>query len=487
MSSPDETPIATVEPAPGLEASLGGRGPKPLCVGTLVYTPRALVLVCFWLLWGDICVDVAKQVIVKLLPVSMRNLDASNATIGLLTSGLPAVLGMMLGPIVSSWSDRHRSRLGRRIPFLMLLAPAVVLALLLISQSRFLGEGLYACCGGWLGLVSPIAGMFAIMAISAVLFETTYGLVGSLYSYLVRDVIPAGLLGRFWGMARTVGAAGGFVFNRYCLGWAELHHALAFTAFAALYVVAFFLICTRVKEGEYPPPPIKSKRSGPTREVVTYFRECYSHPYYVLIYLGQAFYTCAASCVNIFIVLFGREDLGMSTDTVGKVLAWPFIVAIALYVPFGYVADRIHPLRLQIISLVFLPIVSLASFLGIQGESSFLVWTLAWWLGHCAYLASNGPLLPLLLPAAKYGQFYSAMYILAFMGGAAASLGGGFMLDLVGDYRYIYMWNFVFNILSLLVTLLIYRGWKRYGGAKSYQPPEEEPFENSCYTDRTAP
>ena len=56
--------------------------------------------------------------------------------------------------------------------------------------------------------------------------------------------------------------------------------------------------------------------------------------------------------------------------------------------------------------------------------------------------------------------------------GTAATLGGGFMLDLVGEYRYIYMWNFVFNVLSLLVTLLIYRGWKRNGGAKSYHPPE---------------
>ena len=165
----------------------------------------------------------------------------------------------------------------------------------------------------------------------------------------------------------------------------------------------------------------------------------------------------------------------MSTDAVGKVIAWPFIVALALYILFGYVADRIHPLRLQIISLVFLPAVSLASFWGIQGESSFLIWTLVWWVGHCAYLASNGPLLPLLLPAEKYGQFYSAMYILAFLGGTAATLGGGFMLDLVGDYRYIYMWNFVFNVLSLLVTLLFYRGWKRYGGPDHYRAPQVSP------------
>jgi maltose/moltooligosaccharide transporter len=205
--------------------------------------------------------------------------------------------------------------------------------------------------------------------------------------------------------------------------------------------------------------------------ISSYFRECFSEPYYVLIYLGQAFYTCATVCVHIFIVLFGREEVGMSTDDVGKAIAWPFMLGLVLYVPFGYLADRIHPLRLQLLSLVALPLLSLANFWGITGETSFLAWTLAWWVAHYAYMASNGPLLPTLLPAERYGQFYSAMLILALLGSTAASYGGGAFLDYMGDYRYIYVWNFVFNVLSLLVTLLVYRRWKQFGGSKNYRPP----------------
>ena len=50
--------------------------------------------------------------------------------------------------------------------------------------------------------------------------------------------------------------------------------------------------------------------------------------------------------------------------------------------------------------------------------------------------------------------------------------GGGAFIDMMGDYRYLYLWDAVFTAVSLVFMLLVYRAWKRLGGAAAYVAPD---------------
>ena len=51
---------------------------------------------------------------VPVLSLKLKGLHASNAAIGLLVGSIPGAMNMIITPIVSYRSDRHRGRLGRR-------------------------------------------------------------------------------------------------------------------------------------------------------------------------------------------------------------------------------------------------------------------------------------------------------------------------------------------------------------------------------------
>ena len=98
-------------------------------VGTLVYTQTALLTVMFWMLLGDLCLQIMEQLPTSIVPLQLRWASASDTLIGFVSGSLPAVLGILLNPVVGVQSDRHRGQLGRRRPFLLWSTPLVMVAL----------------------------------------------------------------------------------------------------------------------------------------------------------------------------------------------------------------------------------------------------------------------------------------------------------------------------------------------------------------------
>src|SRR2546423_12670342 len=90
---------------------------KPYKVGTLAYDRRGLVTVFAWLLWGDFCLYLMDAGVGNnLVPLQLQKHGASNTLITVIKTSVVELVLLVLCPIVSTWSDRYRSRLGRRIP-----------------------------------------------------------------------------------------------------------------------------------------------------------------------------------------------------------------------------------------------------------------------------------------------------------------------------------------------------------------------------------
>jgi hypothetical protein len=94
---------------------------------------NALAALFFWMLWRDFCFTVLELTLPKLLPLTLQKLGVSNTLIGVTVGSIAGVLNMIVTPIVSFRSDRLRTPLGRRIPYLIWPTPLMAVLLIMIG------------------------------------------------------------------------------------------------------------------------------------------------------------------------------------------------------------------------------------------------------------------------------------------------------------------------------------------------------------------
>lgn len=448
-------------------------GVKTYKVGTLVYTSRALITVMFWMLLGDLCLQIMEQLPTSLVPLQLRWASASDTLIGFITGSLPAVLGILLNPVIGVQSDRHRGRFGRRRPFLLGATPLVVVALIGLGFAKPVSGFL----SGAFGAESPAAVEIGWIGGCMVVFVVANTYIMQVYQFLFVDVIPAEVMGKFVGCYRAVGALGAFVFHRYMFGQAETQTAWIYVISAGLYAVSFLLMIWKVKEGDYPEPPPKESFVKTTK---AYFTECFSRSFYLKTYSLAFCFWSAIVPLWTFLVFFGTKPgqdmgyaptLGLSLDAFGQARGWCSLVQVPVFFLVGPLVDRFHPLRVGMVGMLLSSATFFANFFFVHSEGSFTFWLIVNFIAQAIYMGAYLAILPRLLPRSKYGQFFTANQIFGFAGVALAPVLCGALLETTKDYRFIYVWCGTCTLAGFAMCALLYRHWMRLGGDAAYRPP----------------
>lgn len=454
-------------------ASTGKGAAKSYRVGSLVYGPQALLTVMFWMLLGDLCLQIMEQLPTSLVPLQLRWAQASDTLIGFLSGSLPAVLGILLNPIIGVQSDRHRGAMGRRRPFLLGATPLVVVALVGLG----LAKPIAGVLAGWTGAVSPAALQIGWIGGCMMIFIVANTYIMQVYQFLFVDVIPAEVMGKFVGCYRAVGALGAFVFHRFMFGKAETHTAWIYLISALLYAFSFFLLVWKVKEGAYPAPEPKT----PLRTMAqAYFSECFSKIFYLKTYSLAFCFWSAIVPLWTFLVFFGTKPgqdlgyaptLGLSLDAFGKVRGWCSLIQVPIFFLVGPLVDRFHPLRVGMVGMLLSSLTFFANFFLVRDEATFTFWLILNFIAQAVYMGAYLAILPRLLPRTKYGQFFTANQIFGFLGVALAPVLSGWLLETMKDYRYIYVWCGGCTLAGWVMCTLLYRDWLARGGDEGYRPP----------------
>ena len=439
--------------------------------GTLQYTKKTLIYLFIWMLWGDFCYTMMELLIPTLLPVVLRQHEASNTLIGLLVGSIPAALNFIINPIVSTSSDRTRSRWGRRIPYLLFSSPFVVLFLILVGWSDVIGSWLYNLAWGPNG--SPATVIIIMLAIFSVGFQVFNLFVASVFYYIFADVVPKAFVGRFMALFRVVGTAAGIVFSKFVLPLADQREMVPwiFTGVAIVYLFSFGSMCLKVKEGEYPPPE-KIKRVSVFGMIGKYAKECFSIPFYLYLFIGMALNTTSNACRVMFNLLFAKEDLGLTMAQYGNITATVSLVMLFTYIPLGWIVDKFHPLRVFILGGFLIILANAFGYFFCHNYITFFIVTFMISATYVLQGASGLPLTVRIYPSEKYGQFCSANAMIGSLTLIVANAGGGAFIDFFG-YRYIFVWDFIFTIIATSLLLVVYFKWKKYGGDKNYVPPQK--------------
>jgi MFS family permease len=499
--------MSVINPSPPSSAG------RTWTVGTLTYTRFGLFSVFFWMLWGDLCVNIMETIIPRIVPLQLARVGAMAATIGLVTSSVPAGVELIINPFVSTFSDRFRSRLGRRRPFILVCTPILALCLVAVGMTDLVVPKIHAALGD-IGMSAETMTIVLLGVLLAV-FQFFNVVVLATYYYMIADVVPQEVIGKFTAWYKVCGAMGGVIFNKFIFQYADTHQWQIYLGCGLIYLVAFLLMGWRVKEGEYPPPAKLSSDGSALSGAAQWLRESFSIRFYQKFYLIGLFYWAAFGAF-IFQQMYALNDLGISKAAAGDAFAWAGLITLPLFFVLGPLSDRFHPVRMVTIGMFIFGVCSLACFFFIQRESmrpmwdwawagaqrhpwlgwcwqkvlgttpaagepidlktfygyQFLLWTTVWTVGQTAYYGAQISLMPRVLPRAQYGQYCAANNTLCALAKFGAPwLCGWLIVKLGNNYRFNYLWSAACCVAGTIACIAVYLHWKRLGGDEHYTPP----------------
>ena len=441
-------------------------------MGTLTYTTGALVILFCWLLWGDFAWSIKERSVPSIVQLLLKKFDASDTFTALLIGTLPQFIAMILGPVVGYLSDRHRGRMGRRIPFLLIPTPIALLSMIGLAFSPAIGQFTHTA----LGLHSPGLNLSVLFSIGLfwALFETAAITANAVYGALINDVVPHAVIGRFYAIFRAVTLLASILFNYCLIGKAETHFMWLFLGIGAIYAVGFITMCVKVKEGKYPPPPPAelSHAGSFSSAVKSYFRDCFSNPYYLWVFGAISLSWMAFTPINLFSVFFAKS-INMNIEVWGKYIALTFVISFVLSYPLGALADRFHPLRVGLVVMALYAAVTLWGGLFAKDTTTYAIALVCHGVLSGAWITATASIGQMLLPKAKFAQFASAMALVTCAGTMLTGPFVGKFLDHVHHvYRYTYLASSGLAILALLTSVLLYSKFKKLGGPRFYIAPE---------------
>ena len=262
------------------------------------------------------------------LPVVAREFVGSTVVIGVIV-GLEGVIALWLPLVVGSWSDRLRTPLGGRVPFLIAATPLVLV-------------GLVA-----LGFVSSIATLGA----AALIFFTGYFLAYEPYRALYPDAVGDEVAGRAQGTQavwRGVGTGLALVGGGLLLAIGQaapfVVGAVIFVAGMAAFAVA--LLRQGMPEQEYPDDDATLRDA--VRDVGRVVRGERALQAFLV---ANALWELSLAALKTFVVLYVTEGLGFSRVDASLIIGVVAVVVLVAALPSCKLADRYGALRVMWIAL----------------------------------------------------------------------------------------------------------------------------------------
>ena len=443
------------------------RGAGKWQIGSLTYTNAGLALLFFMLLVGDFAWALKERGVTPIFQVELRRQGASDFLVGIFVGSLPAIISMVVTPIVSVWSDRTRTRWGRRIPFLALPTPLIVLALLALAHVHELA----AMLAGSLGLASSTLLILSLYGFFWTVFEVATLVANGVFTGLVNDVVPKAVIGRFFGLFRLVSLGAGILFNTCIIGHAEEAFRPILYGIGGIYALGFSIMCLGVREGTYPPSPTQ-RLQGSQSAVRSYVSLVLNNPYYRKIYVFIAVAAITFLPVNAFSI-FAAQSYGLSIEEYGKWMAGAFVVSIVTAYPMGFLADRFHPLKVGAGVLMVYVVTMVMAWIFVHDGLTYGVAFGVHVVLSGAFFTATAALGPTLFPRLQFSQFAAAGIIATALATMISTPLLGYLLDSLGrPYGLTFPLGGGIALVALLLWTVLWRNFKLLGGPSHYHPPE---------------
>jgi maltose/moltooligosaccharide transporter len=456
--------LGEVKSHPAHPREPGTPSAKIYTVGTLKYDQRALVILFFWLMWNDFSYFLIEGVsgVGQFLMRDQGATFTQMAMIGSIGFFLP-----WINPIVSTWSDRHRGKWGRRRPFLFFATPFFAFFLAIYPYMPTFYHWLLRF--PWFVGVShhfPMKGPIIFLAVCSFISNLFNAVMQAIFSYLYWDVVPESHMGRFQSLSKNVTLLSGLFCSFVLFALAEHHLKAVYVGTAFFCAVVYLVSVWQIKEGEYPPPD-RHKKGGLVAPVRAYFVECFGERYYVWVFVASLLVQFG-NAGNTYQNYYLHYDLKMDLVAIGLLRGWTNVVTVGFGAICGFaigtMTDRLKPVRLMGSLYLLQAILFVASFYLVHNYRTALISACVVSVVQFAQGVVIGAFTVEIFPREKLGQFCSAQAVFYQFTLHLAGPFIGMFYDHLNNNRFGFFWQGGFFFLAAIAYIKVYLNWKERRG-----------------------
>jgi Na+/melibiose symporter-like transporter len=352
-----------------------------------------------------------------------------------LIGGIFAVNGYAVSFLVMyfSWKSDHTiSRWGRRIPFLWISAPFIIVTVVIFPFIHNM----------WILLGVMIVHLFFM------------DMKASTISLLPIDLVPRHMLARVGVIPNLVMGVLGFFVLRYGMELSDTNISMPFLIGGAV-MVGTTLCGLNIKEPPIQTPATESFKPWSALKVGWKDRRM------IVLMLAVPMLGSLPAMYNAWIWLFAKNELNLSRTEMGASLSWASILGLALTFPCAWLIDRISPYKLAGIFLV-LNGVLLTALMRVSSANGLILVSFIFVLATAFSGAASMMVFRSAHPA-EVGSVTSSLALINNSFAATMSLVSGQLIQRMGhNYKAAFILGFCFSVLGLGM-LMYYRHLMKKG------------------------
>ena len=365
---------------------------------------------------------------------------------------LDNIAAFFLLPLIGVWSDRIWTRFGRRLPFILVLAPIAIVAFILIPVVvQMIPPGLS-------GQVDRLGTPLALFMVAVGVFLTAMASFRTPVITLMPDLTPSSLRSQANGVINLMGGVGTLIAT---LGSGLLYgmgRMVPFVFGGVLMAAAVLMLYFFVKEPrELEAAAHEDEGLGALRGIKRVSAEARRS---LAFLMGAIFcWFVGYNAVETFLSSYGVSELGMSIGQAPLLLGVASLAFLAFAIPSGYIAARFGRRRTIISGLAVFGVLLVANFFL---RNATLIWPIMM-IGGIGWSLVNINSLPMVLDIsasnADLGTYTGLYYIASQLAAVAGPIINGYIVEWGGgDYNLIFVVTPAFFLLAILCMLGVTKG-----------------------------
>ena len=404
--------------------------------------------------FGFFAVMVAWSVYNSFVPLFLANrFSLDPATIGFFMT-LDNIAALLLQPTIGSLSDRTRTKIGRRLPFMLVGAPIAAIAFFFAPVVA-------------IPLLNISAGTRLPFFIACTMtFMLSMAIWRTPVVALMPDVTPSKYRSQANGVINFMGGIGSII--AFLIGGKlyEVNNAYPFWLAAILVLVGVLLVFAFIREPKIYEENPNLEKPNLWKSLQQIFKEKQHNA--IRIFLAIFFWFVAMNAIETFITLYANQSLGMSESRSVTLMTLNSLAFVLMALPAGLIGGKIGRKRTISIGLVVMVIVMTTIFfipastlvqevfrLPILGAVPVvgLMLILAG-LGWALININSLPVVVDLTDATQIGTFTGLYYLFSTLAAIAGPNINGWIVKLTGDnYASIFIIGPIFMIAALISIL----------------------------------
>ncbi len=227
------------------------------------------------------------------------------------------IAALFIQPPVGAWSDRVRTKIGRRLPFILVGAPIAAVAFGLIPLAASL----------------PVFVACTVTTILAMAFWRTPVVA------LMPDVTPSHLRSQANGIINFMGGVGMVLGTSIGGILVKQNQAYPFWFGSALVILAAILVLIFVREPKVPVDEVKEDEPNMWKSLKDLFTG--KHGDALRIFLAILFWFIAYNAIEAFLSLYGVNVLGLAQGDAGRLVTSVGASFLIFSIPAGFIGAKL--------------------------------------------------------------------------------------------------------------------------------------------------